>query len=461
MPTEISVEQNADGSSTIKYDDGSVEIAYPDGSGKWYGTDGSIQYWDANGNFKSQEKEFPINTPTACQLKWSHSTVFLTTSTTSSCHRVNQDPIPVNFDFHNTPEKLEARKKMLAGEWPGKGCEYCKVIEENGGTSDRIMHRQYPGLGPPPELDNDLTATHVTPRWLEVYFSNYCNLKCVYCGPHFSSSWESELKNAGLPTLNYSKLSHTENLFNWLNTNIHHLYNLIILGGEPFLQPQSDRLLDFLETQQCPNLTLTFFSNLTVDAKKLQKRFKRMQALKDSGKVRDIHIIGSIDCWGEQAEYIRYGLDLNLFQQNFEYLLNNTDVKLGINMAWNALTTFTMPELLQKFNQWNKIRRVYGSVMTANDDFGPNSVPQSPRMFGNKLLDWGYANIVNALDTCGDPELENFKEHLQSLADSIVATSANKTAQKILHNYLKELDSRRGTNYEVLFPELAQEIANA
>jgi MoaA/NifB/PqqE/SkfB family radical SAM enzyme len=28
---------------------------------------------------------------------------------------------------------------------------------------------------------------HVTPRILEVYFDNTCNLKCLYCGPHFSS----------------------------------------------------------------------------------------------------------------------------------------------------------------------------------------------------------------------------------------------------------------------------------
>ena len=27
---------------------------------------------------------------------------------------------------------------------------------------------------------------------LEVYFTNTCNMSCVYCGPHFSSQWEAE-----------------------------------------------------------------------------------------------------------------------------------------------------------------------------------------------------------------------------------------------------------------------------
>ena len=80
-------------------------------------------------------------------------------------------------------------------------------------------------------------------------------------------------------------------MFDWLDENVHHLYNLMILGGEPFTQPQGDQLLDFLETKNCPNLTLTFFSNLSVDHERMKKRFNRMQNLKDTGKLAEIHII--------------------------------------------------------------------------------------------------------------------------------------------------------------------------
>lgn len=467
MPNEISVINNPDGSRKIWYDDKSIEISFPDGSGEWHHPDGSIQRWDSNGNSvewqgsslgSDREIEFPIKTDTACQLKWSQSTVFLTTGNTSSCHRVNQNKIPDNFDFHNTPEKITARKKMLAGEWPGHGCEYCKLIEDNNGYSDRMLHRQYAGLGPPPEFDSDPTATHVTPRWLEVYFSNYCNLKCVYCGPHFSSSWESELKRAGIEVGNYSQGNYVDSLFEWFEDNIQHLYNLMILGGEPFLQPQSDRLLDFLETKSCPELSLTFFSNLTIDPTRLQKRLARMEKLKEDGKIKNVHIVASIDCWGKQAEYIRYGLDLALFQKNFEYLLHNTTAKLNINMAWNALSTFSMPEFFEKFNEWNNVRRVYGSIMTANDSFANTGIIHSPRIFGNKLLDWGYDKLINAINTHDNIELKKFQQHLTGLADSIINTPVDKQAQLKFHKYLTELDTRRGTNYPNLFPELYQEI---
>jgi hypothetical protein len=82
---------------------------------------------------------FPIKSSTACLLKWSWSSIFFQSGTSASCHRTQNYPIdPDNFSsFHNLPEKIQARNKMLSGEWPGAGCEYCKNIEEAGGESDR------------------------------------------------------------------------------------------------------------------------------------------------------------------------------------------------------------------------------------------------------------------------------------------------------------------------------------
>ena len=116
---------------------------------------------------------FPIKTATACQLKWNWSTVYLTTEHTASCHRTNHHKFDTEkFDFHNTPEKLDDRQRMLAGEWPTKGCEYCRNIEQAGGASDRITNLDLVGMHAPVELDSNPTAIQVTPRILEVYFDN-------------------------------------------------------------------------------------------------------------------------------------------------------------------------------------------------------------------------------------------------------------------------------------------------
>ena len=61
---------------------------------------------------KQPPKPFPITKGLPCQLKWTHSTVYLTDGVSSSCHRVNGDRLEVRdgeLNFHNLPAKLEAR----------------------------------------------------------------------------------------------------------------------------------------------------------------------------------------------------------------------------------------------------------------------------------------------------------------------------------------------------------------
>ena len=92
---------------------------------------------------KQPPKLFPITKGLPCQLKWTHSTVYLTMGASSSCHRIGPDPLEYRangeLNFHNIPAKLEARRKMLKGEWPGRGCEHWKHMEEAGGESDRTI----------------------------------------------------------------------------------------------------------------------------------------------------------------------------------------------------------------------------------------------------------------------------------------------------------------------------------
>ena len=145
-----------------------------------------------------EKKYFPINTATACQLKWAWSTLYLNTGTTASCHRtaftvINEE----NFlDFHNTSLKLDDRNRMLQGQWPETSCKYCKDIEEENGISDRQRHLTIPNLVPP-ELEQDNTAIKISPTIVEVFFNNTCNLGCLYCNSGLSSSIETENKKFG------------------------------------------------------------------------------------------------------------------------------------------------------------------------------------------------------------------------------------------------------------------------
>ena len=251
---------------------------------------------------------FPIKTATSCRLKWTYSTIFLSRSNTASCHRVDPDDLTLDTfeQFHNLPRKLDDRKLMLEGKWPGGGCEYCKKIEDADGFSDRQFHlqEQFDELTPV-ELFDDPTAIAVTPRTLEIYFNNTCNFKCLYCGPWFSSKIAAELKMNGPLSKEVWQPKYTdwetnpdynmmvEKLWVWLAENHHNIKNLQILGGEPFLQKEFEDCLTFFENNPNPNLNLVVVTNLSANDQRMDHFIDRFKKLLAKRRVKSIQVTAS------------------------------------------------------------------------------------------------------------------------------------------------------------------------
>ena len=419
-----------------------------------------------------KSKPFPIKEGIPCQLKWNHSTVFLTMATTASCHRVTHDPYEFKdnkMNFHNIKSKLQARTKMLKGEWPGRGCEHCKSTEDAGGISDRLSSLKMPGLTAPKQLEKNLKAVDVTPTQLEIYFSNTCNLKCLYCNSKFSSTIDNENRIHGefvhglrsdtgrhlyLPgkiEINPNIEEDTDKLFEWLEEHIHELNKVMILGGEPFLQKETERMVRLLERTSNPNLTLVIFSNLTVDPARVQKWLARMWKLVEQGKLDNLQVVGSLDCWGPQAEYVRNGLDLSKYVNNMEFILHKTQITPSINSAMTALTVPTLPDLILQLNKWSKVREVYWSGMKAGDAGRPYL---NPTIFGKDILPLGIDKAIEVYETNGDVIKEAQLNNLKGIRTECENTEPDLLQQKLLKLYIKELDRRRNTDYKKLFPTI-------
>jgi MoaA/NifB/PqqE/SkfB family radical SAM enzyme len=425
---------------------------------------------------KQPPKPFPIKNGLPCQLKWTHSTIYLTDGVSASCHRVQGDPLELRdgeLNFHNLPAKLEARRKMLRGEWPGRGCEHCKHIEEAGGTSDRQIHLNLEGTTAPPELDSNLEAVDVTPRQLEVYWGNTCNQSCIYCGAHYSSQIQQEEQKFGLfdvegVTLkpNWKKNpyieEHTELLFKWFEQHIHKLHKLFILGGEPFLQKETFRMIEFLEKQNLPDLTLVFFSNHNVEHERFKKWMERLEVLRKSNRLDKIQIFFSCDALGSEGEYVRTGLDLKLALKNFEYILHNTGIEQGINSALTVTAVPGMPAMVKYINECSKIKPIYWSMMKASQyNFG-SSPYLYPGIFGKKINEWGLREAVELFDTISygysDTVKVNHKKYMQGIMKEFEQREPDLYRQKQLKIYLTELDRRRSTNFSKIYPQIWQEV---
>jgi len=409
-------------------------------------------------------KLFPIKTATACQLKWNWSTLYLHGAVTNSCHRTGQSNLTVeNFsDFHNTEKKILERQRMLQGLWPEHSCQYCQEIEASGGFSDRQLHLSVPNMSPP-ELEKDPTAVKINPTILEVYFNNTCNLACLYCTPDLSSKINQEnikfgdFVNHGIE-LKASPIYERypallQQFWDWMHNHSHTLKRFNVLGGEPFYQQEFDTLLDYFKNNPHRNLQLCIVTNLMISPARLQSLIDQFKLLLKNRHLARIDITCSIDCWGAEQEYVRYGLDLDRWLQNFETLLAQPWLTININQTISVLTIKTMPSLIEKLLSWKQIHPVghYFSVVSPQPNY------MRPQILGPAYFEKDFDRILTMM-----PEItlqdRMAKSYMRGIKDATINCDRQPDLIKDLAIFLDEKDRRRNTDWKKIFPWLVKEI---
>ena len=410
---------------------------------------------------QDQDWHFPINTKTACTSKWSWSTIWLNAGQSSSCHRCKGFDIPRDdfASFHNLPGKIKNRKDMLQGIWPGDGCEYCRDIEQTGGFSDRMHNNDIAGYAPL-ELKANPTEVYVTPTILEIFAENTCNFKCTYCNHELSSRIEQEVKQFGpinseniktlLPIADRKKL--LDDFFDWLEDNVHKLVRLHLLGGETFIQHElMQRTLDILERNPSEGLQLCIFSNFNPPKKHFNNYIERIRYLWQQGNIGRFDLTASIDCWGPQAEYVRYGLNCDEFEENFAWAAEQPEefLYLNVNQTVSSFTMKTMPDLIRMFNKYNEHRHIGHYAMLVD------GYPfMRPEVFGYETWDSTWTRIYREMrsETMEDQQAIKILSGLQGVMRS---NPTHNTAEiKKLYKYFDEIDRRRNTHWRSLWPEL-------
>lgn len=396
-------------------------------------------------------------------------------ATSSSCHRTQHYYIdPENFSqFHNLPEKIRDRQAMLDGKWPGNGCEYCQSVEKIGGLSDRMMtlNREHDTSKIPPELFVDAQATSVTPIILEVYFNNTCNMSCLYCMPNISSKLNDEVSKFGsieigdftmktwsTNTTRYHSM--VKNLWNYLATDNRYLIikHFHILGGEAFLQKELDQSIDFWHGHPNPGLTINIISNLMIPHKKFKAKIDRFEQLVNTHCIYQLELTASLDCWGPEQEYVRYGLDLQTWQQNFEYMLTRPWIKPAIHSCVSSLTIKTLPVLLGKINQWNselppdrQVNYSFDLPIGKKQKFNG----MHPACFGSGVFDQDFDHIIDIMPNSTLDQI-TCREQMIGQAKFVKNSVMNTVQVDTLVQYLNEIDRRRNLNWQQTFPWLAE-----
>jgi organic radical activating enzyme len=422
-----------------------------------------------------------------CAAKWYNATIWLGSGMTTSCHHppahlVNIDKVGANPRLlHNTDQKKDDRRKMLAGERP-QGCEYCWKIEDMGrdAISDRVYKSKIYPIKALDEAYNTPWQDDVNLRTLEIAFDRTCQFACSYCNPAFSSTWVNDIKRNGsyerLVSDGRNHFTHThdssqlyrfgetnpyvEAFFKWWESDLHQtLQELRITGGEPLMSGDTWKLIEWFKNNKGRSQTrLAINSNLGMDRSKLFEFIKKVQ------DISHLEIYTSMESVDQQAEYIRDGLDYDLWMHNVQELLEHDHIKAVHCMCTiNALCLDQLPDLLY---QLLKLKQVYGRErvnFTLNILRFPSF--QSPLILPGNLRTQYKIKLQDFLDRNRSNKYmhEHELNHLQRLIDYLdVVKTPHSDAFDMpkLHNDFKQFfsqyDQRRGKNFTKTFPNLTE-----
>lgn len=418
-----------------------------------------------------------------CAAKWYNATIWLGSGMTTSCHHppahlVNIDKVRTNPRLlHNTDQKKEDRRKMIAGERPG-GCEYCWKIEDMG--SDAVSDRVYKSKIYPIEALNEVFETpadaDVNLRTLEIAFDRTCQFACSYCNPAFSSTWVRDIRKNGpyngLVSDGRNHFTHThdasqlykfgetnpyvEAFFAWWESDLHRtLQELRITGGEPLMSGETWKLIDWFKHNPGRSQTrLAINSNLgtAVDLDRLLASINGLE----------IDLYTSNESVGLQAEYIRDGLVWDDWVNNVERLLDSGKFRgIHIMNTVNALCLYSLDQFLECIMNW---KREYGRdavSFTLNILRFPSF--QSPLVLPDELRTVFRKRLEVWLDAWWDSEFlhEHEVNHVQRLIDylDIVKTPHSEAFDRprLLNDFKQfytQYDQRRGKCFDLAFPAL-------
>mgnify|MGYP003387047264 CR=1 FL=1 len=214
------------------------------------------QVWQKR--LETTEKALREVSPTFCAAKWQQVTPHLQHGLTPSCHHPKPHKIPLEGLrenpglLHNTPFKEEQRQLMREGQRPAE-CEFCWKAEDASKDtfSDRVIKSADSWASQ--DFQSLSNEKNPNPTYLEVSFSNNCNMRCMYCAPEVSSSIWAEYEKFGpypvggsYPVEWFDQNSrrpyklHEENPFvdafeKWFPQILPELKVFRITGGEPLL----------------------------------------------------------------------------------------------------------------------------------------------------------------------------------------------------------------------------------
>ena len=219
----------------------------------------------------------------------------------------------------NTDKYNDLRKKMMRDEAVPE-CKRCYDLETMGEWTMRQSHNRRKGLDYVDYIadvtNDDGSLKEFQMKYMDIRFSNICNMKCRSCGPSCSSLWSQEfLEQRGkevfeeyFPKSNGKIVINNNDdmtLMSKLKPYLDDVTEVYFAGGEIIITQEHYECLDYwIENGLTDQVELTYTTNFST-----LKYKKNVDLIEYWKKFPQLKIWASLDAHGEVAECIRSGTD--------------------------------------------------------------------------------------------------------------------------------------------------------
>jgi hypothetical protein len=226
----------------------------------------------------------------------------------------------------NSEPYKEMRVAMMKDE-PVAACKRCYDLELMGEWTMRQSHNMRRGLEYVDYIsdvtNDDGSLKEFQMKYMDIRFSNICNMKCRSCGPSCSSLWSAEfLENRGKEVFDeYFPKSNGKIVINnnddmtlmaKLKPYLDDVTEVYFAGGEIIITPEHYECLDYwVENDLCDQVELTYTTNFSTLSYK-----KSIDLMDYWKKFPQLKIWASLDAHGKVAECIRSGTDWDRIVRN-------------------------------------------------------------------------------------------------------------------------------------------------
>lgn len=336
----------------------------------------------------------------------------------SNNNKTKVDPIFFLENYKNKSLQLMKQNQIV------KGCENCFKNEKKKISSKRLEYKTY----------NDLQYKG-NPKIIELDLSNFCNLKCIMCGPTRSSQWAKIDNTDGISAV-------SKKIIDQVGELSYDLEYLDIQGGEPSIMQEYEYYFKILEEKKLiKNITVNVVTNLTNINTKFYDFLK---------KFKSVRLSVSIDAYGQANDYIRWPSKFEQINQNLHKICNKNSFKnikqINIMNTINILSMFGYDLFLKWSAEIEKICHANGKAFQIYNSIVDHPSFLSPIIAPKKLKDKFFTDIKFFLQANSLCKNTRFRSNITLYAKFIQKNNENtQDLQKFLYQ-IRSLDSERNKN---------------